>query len=398
MKIKATYREMLNDDRFTRQELEHLLGTTDPGERHGLFRQAYRVKRTQIGNVVYLRGLLEISNLCRKDCLYCGIRKSNSKVERYSLAMDEVLELARYAWRMGYGSIVIQSGERTDKAFVEEITGLLGRIKQETRNELGITLSCGEQTEETYRRWLDAGAHRYLLRIETSSEELFNSIHPQDGQHLFSDRMQALERLRKTGYQTGTGVMIGLPGQTAAHLADDLLFFRDFGIDMIGMGPYIPHQDAPLASLDRDSIPPPDQRLELSLRMIALARILLKDVNIAASTALQALDPDGRIKAILAGANVFMPNLTPEEKAKNYFLYDGKPLVKDQARAAIMELEDRLHAVGEVIGYGKWGDSKHYFKHLTPIPPQESHLTPIPPLQMGEGDSRKGQTKDYGKH
>lgn len=360
---------ILNTSSASREELVRQLTTRSPRDRNLLFRQAYQEKRKLVGNVTYLRGLIEISNICRKDCLYCGIRKSNHKVERYAIDPKEVLELAMFAWRKEYGSVVIQSGERTDREFIETITGIIKEIKKNTNNEMGITLSCGEQTEDTYRQWFEAGAHRYLLRIESSSEELFNSIHPGDGRHLFRDRMTALEILRKLGYQTGTGVMIGLPGQTAEHLADDLLFFRDFGIDMIGMGPYVPHQDTPLGILDMDSIPSPGDRLELSLRMIALARILLKDINIAASTALQALDPDGRIKAILAGANVYMPNLTPENMAKNYFLYDGKPLAKDQAQATVKELETRLKSLGETIGYGKWGDSKHYFKRFSLIPP-----------------------------
>ena len=383
-----TYKESLKGDCCTRPELEHLLGTASPRERHDLFRQAYQVKRMQVGNVLYLRGLIELSNVCRKDCLYCGIRKSNKKVKRYSLTHAEALELAMYAWRKGYGSVVIQSGERTDRTFVHEIAALVTDIRMATDNELGITLSCGEQTEETYRRWFDAGAHRYLLRIETSSEALFNRIHPQDGHHLFAERMKALESLRRTGYQTGTGVMIGLPGQTAADLAGDLLFFREFGIDMIGMGPYIPHKNTPMGKQDRETILPPEQRLELSMRMIALARIMLKNVNIAASTALQTLEPDGRIKAILAGANVFMPNLTPENLAKNYFLYDNKPLSTDQAQSAVKELEDRLHALGEVIGYGKWGDSKSFFQRLN------FHPNPTPPGDKGTAD--RAQNNHHG--
>ncbi len=355
---------------MSRDELVRLLTTTSPRDRNQLFRQAYQVKRTRVGTVNYLRGLVELSNICRKDCLYCGIRKGNESAVRYTLQPAEVLELASYASAMGYGSLVIQSGERTDKQFIDQLSQLVAEIKKQSCNELGITLSCGEQTEETYRRWFEAGAHRYLLRIETSSEVLFRLIHPNDIEHSFADRMKALENLRRTGYQTGTGVMVGLPGQTAEHLADDLLFFRDFGIDMIGLGPYIPHNATPLGKLGESLIPSADERLELSLRMIALTRILLQDVNIAASTALDVLDPDGRIKALLAGANVYMPNLTPEKEAGSYFLYDGKPLVKDRAEATVKELEKRLKSLGESIGYGKWGDSKAYFKkspHPSPL-------------------------------
>jgi biotin synthase len=304
-----------------------------------------------------------MSNICRKDCHYCGIRKSNDRVERYTLKNEEVIDCAMIAWRRDFGSIVIQSGERTDKIFTEGLTGLIRTIRERTEGKLGITLSCGEQDPETYHKWFDAGAHRYLLRVETTSEELFRKIHPDNEFHRYEDRFKALENLRKAGFQAGTGVMIGLPGQTMENLADDLLFFRSFDIDMIGMGPYIPHADTPMASWKTKLLKPAD-RLELSLRMIALARIMLKDVNIAASTALQALDPDGRIKAILAGANVYMPNMTPKIYADNYNLYEGKPTVRDDAMEIVKELEKSLKVLGESIGYSKWGDSKHYFKRV----------------------------------
>lgn len=359
--MKTTTDNILSTNLLTREDLVYLLSTKEEKDKHALFRKAYQVKKQHCGNVVYLRGLIELSNICRKDCLYCGIRKSNEKVERYTLSDEEVIDLATQAWRRDFGSIVIQSGERTDKVFVEGLTGLIKTIKERTEGLLGITLSCGEQSLETYRQWFDAGAHRYLLRIETTSEELFRKIHPDNEFHRYADRFRALENLRKAGFQTGTGVMIGLPGQAMEDLADDLLFFSSFDIDMIGMGPYIPHPGTPMAGL-KTSILKPAERLELSLRMIALARIMLKDVNIAASTALQTLDPDGRIKAILAGANVFMPNMTPKIYADNYHLYEGKPAVKDNAMEIVKELEKRLKGLGETIGYNKWGDSKHFFK------------------------------------
>ncbi len=352
---------ILAKPRFDKEDLVHLLTVREDREKHRIYRLAHEIKRTHAGNTVYLRGLIELSNICRKDCYYCGIRKSNHHVNRYTLTEEEVVEKALWAWRRNLGSIVIQSGERTDKAFIALVESSIRKIRQETDNSLGITLSCGEQDIDTYRRWLDAGAHRYLLRIETSSEELFRKIHPDNEFHRFGDRLRALDNLKKAGFQTGTGVMIGLPGQTADDLANDLLFMRYFDVDMIGMGPYIPHQDTPMGS-GRENIPSPVERLELSLRMIALARIMMKDINIAATTALQVLDPDGRMKAILAGANVFMPNMTPKVYADNYNLYNGKPAVKDDPMLTIKELEIRLKAIGEVIGYGKWGDAKHYFR------------------------------------
>lgn len=366
--IKIRTDSILAKPRFDREDLVQMLTVKEDREKHRIFRKAYETKKTFAGNVVYLRGLIELSNICRKDCYYCGIRRSNPHVNRYTLTREEIVEKALWAWRRNFGSIAIQSGERTDKPFIDLITDSITAIRKETSNALGITLSCGEQTLDTYRRWLDAGAHRYLLRIETSSEELFRKIHPDNEIHRYNDRLLALENLKKAGYQTGTGVMIGLPGQTTDDLANDLLFMRYFDVDMVGMGPYIPHPDTPLGiemesqKTEIPSLLPPAERFDLSLRMIALARIMLKDVNIVASTAMQVLDPDGRMKAILAGANVFMPNMTPKIYTGDYNLYQGKPMVMDDPMVAVKELEIRLKSVGEIIGYGKWGDPKHYFK------------------------------------
>ncbi len=355
--------QILIKDQLSRQELVYLLTTRSEREKHTLFRKAYQVKKFHVGPQVYLRGLIEYSNLCRKDCLYCGIRKSNEQVSRYQMDTQEVIDLGMSAWRKGFASVVIQSGERTDKDFIKQITEIIRGIMDQSANQVGITLSCGEQTAETYREWFEAGAHRYLLRIESSSEELFRKIHPDNELHSFSTRMAALENIRKAGFQTGTGVMIGLPYQTAENLADDLLFFKSIDIDMIGMGPYIPHKNTPLG-LSGENILTDVERMDLSMRMIALARIIMPDINIATSTALQAIDEDGRLKGLLAGANVYMPNMTPLNYAENYFLYDGKPLTGDQAVKCIMEMEKRLKPLGETISYGKFGDSKHYFKRI----------------------------------
>lgn len=355
--------QILSRPALSKDELAYFLTTRNKQEKHEIFLRADKVKRQYLGNQVFLRGLIELSNICRKDCYYCGIRRSNEGIDRYTIDRDEAVDLAMYAWKKGFGSVVIQSGERTDKAFVDMVTDILQGIKQKTGNELGITLSCGEQSRETYRKWFEAGAHRYLLRIETSSEELYHKLHPSDDIHSFKSRMECLESLKKSGYQVGTGVMIGLPFQTAEDLAGDLLFFRNQNIDMIGMGPYVSHPETPFAKFSK-FILPESERLDLSLRMIALARVLLKDVNIASGTALQALDRNGRIKGILSGANVFMPNLTPEDCARKYLLYKDKPVMTDRAEQTIKNLEDSLATFGQVIGYGKWGDPKHYFKRI----------------------------------
>ena len=255
-----------------------------------IFRKARITKKEFVGNRVYFRGLIEYSNYCAKNCFYCGIRSGNSRYARYEMTDDEVLEAARYAWENRFASIVLQSGERDDEGFISKIEQLIRGIQEMARHELHITLSLGEQKPETYRRWFQAGAHRYLLRIEDADPELYRKLHPDDGRHAYPGRIEALKALRAAGYQVGTGVMIGLPFQTLPDLAEDLIFFRDFDVDMVGMGPYIEHRDTPLYGY-RERRLPLHSRLALSLKMVALLRIMMKDINIAATTALQAIDP-----------------------------------------------------------------------------------------------------------
>ena len=347
---------MINLDRSA---LISYLEDNSPEVAAALYSEAYRVKKETVGENVYLRGLVEISNICRKNCLYCGIRRDNLNTGRYELTSEEVLEAAAFAAEQGYGSMVIQGGERTDRKFIDKITSLLVEIKR--RWPLGITLSLGEQTEDVYREWFEAGAHRYLLRIESSTRELYEKIHPVDAVHSYETRVQALKDLRKCGYQVGTGVMIGLPFQTAANLADDLLFFKEMDIDMCGMGPYLEHSETPLYAC-RHLIPDLERRLDLSLRMVALLRLLMPDINIAATTAMQAIAPDGRERAIMAGANVLMPNLTLSEVREEYQIYQNKPGVGEDAAISSSRTEQRLREMKIPIGYGQWGDSRHYRK------------------------------------
>lgn len=354
--------DILDKDELTRDDLIYLLGRTDAAEEQALFQKAYQIKRLHVGTTVYFRGIIELSNQCRKNCLYCGIRRDNRQVERYTLSAEEVLEAARFAYRSRYGSVVIQSGERQDESFVTEIEELVHNIKAMSDRRLGITLSLGEQSEETYRRWFAAGAHRYLLRIETSNAELYRTLHPDD--HLFSERVDALKCLHRLGYQAGTGVMIGLPGQTMADLADDILFFKALDVAMIGMGPYIPHRDTPLGhGTPTDTWEEhKETQLRQALRMIAVTRIFLKDVNIASTTALQAIDDVGRERGLLAGANVIMPNLTDPRYREGYQLYEGKPCMNENATQCAGCLERRIQAIGETIGYDQWGDSPHFLR------------------------------------
>ena len=324
-----------------------------------LLKRAQEVKLRELGNKVYFRGLIEFSNICSKDCLYCGIRKSNEKVVRYEVRDEEILDVCRFAWENRLGSVVLQSGELSSPEFVKRIDRLLKKIKQLSNNELGITLSCGEQTLETYRRWFESGAHRYLLRIESSNRDLYYKIHPENENHSFERRIGSLHFLKEAGYQVGTGVMIGLPFQTYENLADDLLFFKKLDIDMCGMGPYLEHEDTPLYQ-HRHLLKSKQERFDLALNMIAVLRLLMPDINIAAATALEAIDPAGREKALAVGANVMMPNLTPREYREEYRLYENKPCLDEDAELRNNCLEARVELAGAKPGYNEWGDSKHF--------------------------------------
>ena len=350
--------QILLQDSFNKNDLVTLLNA-DEQQRQLIFAKAAETKEKYVGKKVFYRGLIEFSNLCGKNCYYCGIRAGNKNAHRYEVTPEEVLEAAKYAWENKFGSIVIQAGERSDKSFIRRISDVLKQIRDMSKGGLGITLSLGEQTEETYREWFESGAHRYLLRIEVSNPELYGKYHPSDKKHDYQKRIESLHLLRKVGYQVGTGVMIGLPFQTAEDLADDLIFFRDFDIDMVGMGPYIEHEHTPLYQY-KDQLISKLDRFYLSLKMVAVLRIMMKDINIAATTAMQAIDPLGREKAIKTGANIIMPNLTPTRYREDYLLYEDKPCTDEDAEECKRCLEARIHMAGGEIGYGEWGDSKHF--------------------------------------
>jgi biotin synthase len=324
-----------------------------------VFQKSAETKLKFIGNKVWFRGLIEFSNVCGKDCLYCGIRKGNRNLKRYNLSDEEIIAAAKFAYDNRYGSIALQSGEIESAHVTARIEYLLKKIKELSRGELGITLSVGEQRPEVYKKWFDAGAHRYLLRVETTNSGLYRKIHPQDHKHSFERRLDCLKSLQDIGYQTGTGVMIGLPFQTTRDLAGDLLFMKRFNIDMCGMGPYIEHADTPLI-IHSPGILPLKERFDLTLMMIALIRIMMKDINIVAATALQAIDPIGREKAVKIGANIIMPNITPGRYRDRYKLYDNKPCTDDSAEDCQSCLEARISLADAEVIYGEWGDSKHY--------------------------------------
>jgi biotin synthase len=353
---------ILNKKDLDRSDIIELLRCGDE-DATMLCRRAATVRNKYVGNVVYLRGLIEFSNICGKNCLYCGIRRDNRQIERYTITNNEVIDAAMKAYRMNFGSIAIQSGENSSEEFTSNVEYLVRTIMEMTNGKLGITLSLGEQSEETYRRWYEAGAHRYLLRIEASSQNLYRRIHPDDDMHRYHRRFECLKKIQEIGYQTGTGVMVGLPSQTLTDLADDIIFMRDFDIDMCGMGPFIEHSDTPMGKNGSDNLYL-RERFNLTLRMIAIIRLVMKDINIVASTAMQTIDPLGREMAIGSGANVVMPNLTPSRYRDSYRIYAGKPGYRELDESNVSGLRLEL-LPGTEVGLGTLGDTPHYSNRIS---------------------------------
>lgn len=328
-----------------------------------IFDYARSIRREFLKPEVYLRGLIELSNICEKSCYYCGIRKGNLDIPRFIVSDSEVEQAVRNSFNHGFGSIVIQTGERSDKDFIDRLEKILLSISSDFP-KLGITLSCGEQKIETYRRWFDAGADRYLLRIESSNPKLYYSLHPDNDLHSYSRRLKCLGYLKTVGYQVGTGVMIGVPNQTCDDLAADLLFMRDLDIDMCGMGPFIEHKDTPMFN-GGSSASEKLKRAAQTLRMIALLRIIMKDINIAATTALETISPEMRFLAFDIGANVIMPNLTPLDYRKKYNLYEGKKSLSGEIDLIFNSLQKGIDPFYLTLGLNKKGTSKHFLKRLT---------------------------------
>lgn len=339
---------------LTEEYIINALSSDSPNYLLELMQAAGDCRRKYAGNKVYMRGLIEYSNYCDRNCLYCGIRKDNRRLKRYRLDKHEIVQAAMFAFNNGYHSICLQSGETdnsSDIDFLAEVVDEIKRLSREKDDEsigLGITLSVGELGYHQYKRLWEAGAHRYLLRIESSDPALFKRIHP-PSQSLES-RIDCLRALKDIGYQTGTGVMIGLPGQTAEHLYRDLVFFQEEDVDMLGMGPYIPHHAAPLSKIKNGRLDP----YITTLKMLAFSRLLMHDINIVASTALQSINCDGLRTGLMAGANIVMPVLTPENIRENYYLYENKSCKKAD------ELIAEIVACGLTPGLWQWGDSLHY--------------------------------------
>lgn len=300
------------------------------------------------GRRVFFRGLIEFSNYCANDCYYCGIRAGNGTVNRYRLSQDEIIQSCQAGYELGYRTFVLQSGEDpyfTDDRMVEIITEVHNRFP-----DCAITLSLGEKDRASYQRFYDAGANRYLLRHESATPELYARLHPADLDLL--NRKRCLYDLKEIGYQTGAGFMVGPPGQTAEHLANDLIFLRELGPHMVGIGPFIPASHTPFAN-------EPAGTVEDTLIMVALTRLTLPDALIPATTALGSLDHKGREKGLKAGANVVMPNLTPTVNRKDYSLYDGKICTGDEAAECRVCVEGRIRSVGFDIDLSR-GDHLTY--------------------------------------
>lgn len=333
------------------------LRQTDTSALAALWDEADGVRRARVGDAVHLRGLIEVTNHCVRQCAYCGIAACAGPIPRYRMTHDEILACARQGRDLGFGTIVLQGGEDPglSGAFV---AGVVRAIKDESG--LAITLSLGERSDADLRAWRDAGADRYLLRFETTDPELYRRIHP-SLPGTVSDRIAQLMRMRDLGFEIGTGVMVGIPGQTWDTLAADIWTFRDYDMDMIGIGPYLPSPRTPLAGRLKDELtaPPGDQVPNddvTTLKAVALTRLVCPETNIPSTTALSILDPaGGRAHGLQRGANVVMPNLTPPEYRKLYEIYPGKAAVHETADALAANVLSLIARLGRTVGKGPGG-------------------------------------------
>lgn len=297
--------------------------------------EAGKLRSKYYGNKVYMRGLIEFTNFCKNNCYYCGIRRDNKNASRYRLTEEEILECCKNGYELGFRTFVLQGGE--DPYFTDEkIVEIVKKIRAEYP-DCAITLSIGEKTKESYARFKEAGADRYLLRHETADEAHYGYLHPE--QMSLENRKQCLRNLKELGYQTGAGFMVGAPGQTLECLAEDLIFLKELEPEMVGIGPFIPHHDTKFAEEPAGSV-------EMTLFLLSILRIILPKCLLPATTALGTADPKGREKGLLAGANVVMPNLSPVKDRKKYELYDNKICTGDEAAECRVCLKNRVKSVG----------------------------------------------------
>lgn len=341
--------DKLRTDRLlSHNDWVELLSTFSPEDREYARSVAEQVSKEQFGNRIFFRGIIEFSNICKNDCLYCGIRCSNKNVSRYRLTEDEILLCCREGYRLGYRTFVLQSGESgyvVSPQFIE----LVSRIKTEF-SDCAITLSVGECSRETYEAMYASGADRYLLRHETADQAHYEKLHP--APMSFGNRIRCLYDLKDIGFQTGCGMMVGTPYQTVETLAKDMEFMSSFQPAMAGIGPFLPHQDTPFASYSGGS-------QELTLFLLSLTRIMLPAALIPSTTALGTAARDGRIQGVLAGCNVVMPNLSPQNVRKNYMLYDNKSGTEFSAEESLNLLKKQMESIGRTVMVGR-GDHKDY--------------------------------------
>ncbi len=320
---------------------KEILNLLTAGDEKSLFKMADDVRRQYVGDEVHLRGLIEFSNICRNNCLYCGIRKGNAKAVRYRMSEEELIKTAQNAANMGFKTIVMQSGED----LYYDTSRMCRIIETIKKFDVAVTLSIGERTYAEYKAFRNAGADRYLMRIETTDKDLYHKLDPLMS---WDRRYECLMMIKELGYELGSGIMVGLPGQTIESIADDLLFLQKIGIDMAGIGPFIPHQETPLKNEKGGT-------LSLALRTMSVMRLMMKDINIPATTAMESLHPMGRIMALQAGANVVMPNVTEGEYRKFYELYPGKICVDEKPLQCRTCIGMKIESIGRKIGQGYGG-------------------------------------------
>lgn len=318
---------------FSRNDIIEIL--KDDSNNDWLFSLADKTREEYVGDEVHLRGLIEFSNICKRQCKYCGLRCEDKYIDRYRISKEDIISYAEHAVNMGYKTIVLQSGE--DEYYN---TDLMCEIIAEIK-KLGValTLSIGEKTYEEYKAFKEAGADRYLIRIETTDKTLYNQMHPNMD---FDNRVRCLENLGRLGYEVGTGCLVGLPNQTIESLADDILFFKEINADMVGIGPFIPHPHTPLKDSATGSF-------TLALKVMALTRILLKDINIPATTAMETLNPNGRIIALQSGANVVMPNVTTTEYRAKYEIYPNKICINENPDKCKGCISAKIQSIGRTV-------------------------------------------------
>ncbi len=344
--------ELFENGILSAEDFRALIDGRDESTASYLAEKARIRQKENFGNTVYLRGLIEFTNYCRNDCIYCGIRRSNRNCERYRLTEADILDCCEKGYALDFRTFVLQGGE--DMAYSDEDISRIVRSIKTKYPDCAVTLSIGERSKETYQKWFDAGADRYLLRHETADPDLYAQLHPKE--LTLANRIRCLYDLKDIGYQVGAGMMLQAPFQRTEHIVKDLFFLRELQPEMIGIGPFIPHQNTPFR--DREA-----GTAELTIFMIGILRLMFPDALIPATTALGTIDPTGREQGILAGANVVMPNLSPTGVRDKYLLYDGKICTGDEAAECRSCMESRIMLTGYQVAVSR-GDSPRFLHDI----------------------------------